>query len=190
MQKFTCEDMNVFNAGDTLSKENLHNIPRPPENRTPIPLLSPLAHHPAFPVFRRNTYGDLDDSPLSTQKRNPKCPRHEHRPRNWANEIDEDEPFSQTSNNGTLTPDHWSGTPHPASQPMDTLTSLRTLLLSSISEAKVTTRNILMLTKTSSITEPLITDEVSKLLNIITGVPPTNFPHKGAQSDKQILSLS
>jgi len=44
-----------------------------------------------------------------------------------------------------------------------------------------------MLTKTSSITEPLITDEVSELLNIITGVPPTNFPHKGAQSDKQIL---
>jgi len=101
--------------------------------------------------------------------------------------MDEDELFGQTSNNGTPTPDHRSGTPHPASQPMDTLTSLRTLLLSSISEAKVTAQNILMLTKTSSITEPLIIDKVSELLNIITGVPPTNFPHKGAQSDKQIL---
>jgi len=45
----------------------------------------------------------------------------------------------------------------------------------------------LILTKTSSITESLIIDEVSELLNIITGVPPTNFPHKEAQSDKQIL---
>jgi len=63
---------------------------------------------------------------------------------------------------------------------MDTLTSLRTLLLSSISEAKVTARNILMLTKTSSITESLIIDEVSELLNIITGILPINFPHKGA----------
>jgi len=44
-----------------------------------------------------------------------------------------------------------------------------------------------MLTKTSSITESLIIDEVSELLNIITGILPTNFPHKGAQSDKQIL---
>ena len=70
---------------------------------------------------------------------------------------------------------------------MDTLTSLRTLLLSSISEAKVTARNILILTKTSSITESLIIDEVSELLNIIIGALPTNFPHKGAQSDKQIL---
>jgi len=64
--------------------------------------------------------------------------------------------------------------------------SLRTLL-SSISEAKVTAQNILMLTKTPSITESLIIDEVSELLNIIIGIPPTNFPHKGAQSDKQIL---
>jgi len=45
----------------------------------------------------------------------------------------------------------------------------------------------LILTKTSSITESLIIDEVSELLNIITGVPPTNFPQKEAQSDKQIL---
>ena len=177
----------MFNAGDTPSKENLHNISRPPENRTPIPLLSPLACHPAPSVFRRNTYGDLDDSPLSTQKKNPKHPRHEHHPRNWANEMDKDELFGQTSNNSTPTPDHQSGIPHPASQLMDTLISLRTLLLSSISEAKVTAQNILILTKTSSITEPLITDEVLELLNIITGVPPTNFPHKGAQSDKQIL---
>ena len=44
-----------------------------------------------------------------------------------------------------------------------------------------------MLTKTSSITESLIIDEVSELLNIITGILPINFPHKGAQSDKQIL---
>jgi len=44
-----------------------------------------------------------------------------------------------------------------------------------------------MLTKTPSITESLIIDEVSELLNIITGIPPTNFPHKRAQSDKQIL---
>jgi len=89
--------------------------------------------------------------------------------------MDEDELFGQTSNNGTPTPDHRSGTPHPASQPMDTLISLRTLLLSSISEAKVTARNILKLTKTSSITESLIIDEVSELLNIITGILPTNF---------------
>jgi len=44
-----------------------------------------------------------------------------------------------------------------------------------------------MLTKTPSITEPLIIDEVSDLLNIITGKPPTNSPYKGTQSDKQIL---
>ena len=169
----------MFNAGDTPSKENLHNISRPPENRTPIPLLSPLACHPAPPVFRRNTYGDLDDSPLSTQKRNPKHPRHEHHPRNWANEMDKNELFGQTSNNSTPTPDHQSEIPHPASQLMDTLISLRTLLLSSISEAKVTAQNILILTKTSSITEPLITDEVLELLNIITGVPNQLPPQRG-----------
>ena len=93
MQKFTCEDMDMFNTGDTPSKKNLHNIPRPPENRTPIPLLSPLARHPALSVFRSNTHGDLDNSPLFTQKRNPKRPRHEYQPRNWANEMDKDELF-------------------------------------------------------------------------------------------------
>jgi len=138
MQKFTCEDMDMFNTGDIPSKKNLHNISRLLENRTPIPLLSPLAHHPAPSVFRSNTHGDLDNSPLFIQKRNPKCPRHKHQPRNWAHEMNEDELFGQTSNNGTPTPDHWSGTPHPTSQPMDILISLRTLLLSSISEAKVT----------------------------------------------------
>ena len=58
------------------------------------------------------------------------------------------------------------------------LTLLRTLLLSSISEAKVTVQNILMLTKTHSIVESLIIDKVSDLLNIITGKLPTNSLHK------------
>jgi len=44
-----------------------------------------------------------------------------------------------------------------------------------------------MLTKTHSIAEPLIIDEVPDLLNIITGKLPTNSPHKETQSDKQIL---
>jgi len=44
-----------------------------------------------------------------------------------------------------------------------------------------------MLTKTHSIAEPPIIDEVSDLLNIITGKLPTNSPHKEIQSDKQIL---
>ena len=44
-----------------------------------------------------------------------------------------------------------------------------------------------MLTKIPSIAESLIIDKVSELPNIIIGQPPTNFPHKGAQSDKQIL---
>jgi len=172
-----------MDAGDTPSEK----IPGPPGNRTPNTFTKPTSTSPSPPVFRSNTHGDPDDSPLFTPKRNSKRPRHEHHPKNWANEMDEDELFGQTSNNGTPTPDHWSGTPHPTSQPMDTLTSLRTLLLSSISEAKVTTQNILMLTKIPSITESLIIDEVSELLNIITGKPPTNFLHKGAQSDKQIL---
>ena len=43
-KKFTREHMDVFNAGDTSSGKN---IPGPPGNRTPIPLLSPLACHPA-----------------------------------------------------------------------------------------------------------------------------------------------
>jgi len=127
--------MDVFNAGDTSSRKNLHNIPGPPGIRTPIPLLSPLAHHPVPPVLRSNTHEDPDDSPLFTSKRNSERLRHEHRSKNWANEMDEDEFFGQPN---TPIPDHQSGTPHPASQPMDTLTSLRTLLLSSISEAKVT----------------------------------------------------
>ena len=58
------------------------------------------------------------------------------------------------------------------------LTLLRTLLLSSISEAKVTVQNILMLTKTHSIVESLIIDKVSDLLNIITGKLPANSLHK------------
>ena len=58
------------------------------------------------------------------------------------------------------------------------LTLLRTLLLSSISEAKVTVQNILMLTKTHSIVESLIIDKVSDLLNIITGKLPTNSLYK------------
>jgi len=181
-KKFTREHMDVFNAGDTSSGKN---IPGPPGNRTPIPLLSPLARHPAPPVFRSNIHGDPNDSPLFTPKRNSKRLRHEHRSKNWTNEMDEGELFGQTSNNGTPTPDHRSGTPHPTSQPMGTLTSLRTLLFSSISEAKVTTQNTLMLTKTPSITEPLIIDEVSDLLNIITGKPTP--PYQGTQSDKQIL---
>jgi len=64
---------------------------------------------------------------------------------------------------------------------MDTLISLRTLLFSSISEAKVTAQKILILTKTPSITEFLIIDKVSKLLSIITGkplTPPTKGPNQ------------
>jgi len=64
---------------------------------------------------------------------------------------------------------------------------LRTLLLSSISEAKVTVQNILMLIKTYSIVEPLIIDEVSDLLNIITGKLPTNFPHKETITNGHLL---
>jgi len=44
-----------------------------------------------------------------------------------------------------------------------------------------------MLTKTSSIAELFIIDEVFDLLNIITEKLPINSSHKETQSDKQIL---
>jgi len=172
--------MDVFNTGDTSREKN---IPGPPGNRTPIPLLSPLACHPA-PLCSGATSMETQTT-HHYSKRNSKRLRHKYRSKNWTNEMDEGELFGQISNNSTPIPDHRSGTPHPTSQPMGTLTSLRTLLFSSISEAKVTTQNTLMLTKTPSITEPLIIDEVSDLLNIITRKPIP--PYKGTQSDKQIL---
>jgi len=60
----------------------------------------------------------------SPPKRNSKHPRYNYYPKNWTNEIDKNELFDQTSNNSTSTPDYWSGTSHPTSQPMDTLISL------------------------------------------------------------------
>ena len=72
--------MDMFNAENTPSEKNLYNIPGPPENRTLIPLLSPLAHHSVPPVFGSNTHRDPDNSLLSTLKKNSKCPRHKHCP--------------------------------------------------------------------------------------------------------------
>ena len=126
--------------------------------------------------------------PLATSTRNPKCLRHDPSPKSrkgtWADEMDEDELFGQPNFNPNC-----SGTPHPYTHQTDLYLVLRVILLRSISEAKITTKNILMLTKSPSIAESHIIDKALELLSIITGKSLATTFHNGAQPDKQILEI-
>ena len=126
--------------------------------------------------------------PLATPTRNPKCLRHDPTPKSrkgtWADEMDEDELFGQPNFNPNC-----SGTPHPYTHQTDLYLVLRVILLRSISEAKITTKNILMLTKSPSIAESHIIDKALELLSIITGKSLATTFHNGAQPDKQILEI-
>ena len=178
-KNFPRKDMVVYNAGDTSSENNPHNIPGPPESISTAQLLSPQAGYQVKPT---------DYLPLATPTRNPKHPRHDPSTRSqkgtWADEMDEDELFGQCNFN----PSH-SGTPHPYTHQTDSYPTLRAILLRSISKAKITAKNILMLTKSSSITESHIINEVLELLSVITGKPPASTFHNRTQPDKQILEI-
>ena len=80
-----------------------------------------------------------------------------------------------------------SRTPHPYIHQIDSYPASRAILLRSISEAKITAKNILMLTKSPSITESHIIDKALELLSVITGKPPASTSHNRTQPDKQIL---
>ena len=126
--------------------------------------------------------------PLATPTRNPKCLRHDPTPKSrkgtWADEMDEDELFGQPNFNPNC-----SGTPHPYTHQTDLYLALRAILLRSISGAKITAKNILMLTKSPSIAESHIIDKVLELLSVITGKSLATTSHNGAQPDKQILEI-
>jgi len=62
--------------------------------------------------------------------------------RTWVDEMDEDELFGQHNFNPNC-----SGTLHPYTYQTDSYPALRAILLRSISKAKITAKNILMLTK-------------------------------------------
>jgi len=83
-------------------------------------------------------------------------------------------------------PSH-SRTPYPYIHQTDSYPALRAILLRSISEAKITAKNILMLTKSLSIIKFHIIDKVLELLSVITGKPLATTSHNRIQPDKQIL---
>jgi len=86
--------------------------------------------------------------------------------------MDEDELFGQCNFNPSR-----SGTPHPYTHQTDSYLALRAILLKSISEVKITAKNILMLTRSFSITESHIIDEILELLSVITGKPLATTSH-------------
>jgi len=169
--------MVMYNAGDTSSENNPHNILGPPRSISTAQLLSPQAGYQAKPI---------DYSLLATPTRNPKCPRHDPSTKSqkgiWANKMNEDELFGQCNFN----PSH-SGTLHPYTHQTDSYPALRAILLRSISKAKIIAKNILMLTKSPSITEFHIIDKAPELLSVITGKPPASTSYNRTQPDKQIL---
>jgi len=96
--------------------------------------------------------------------------------------MDEDELFGQHNFNLS-----YSETPYPYTHQTDLYPALRAILLKSISEAKITAKNILMLTKSPSITESYIIDKALELLSIIIGKTPASTSHNRTLPDKQIL---
>jgi len=65
--------MVVYNAGDTSSENNPHNIPGPPGSISTEQLLSPQAGYQAKPTLRNNTQSRL--LTLSYPSKEPKMPQ-------------------------------------------------------------------------------------------------------------------